>query len=116
MNDIFYPQVFCTGQLEAWVDLLNEYGTDSDQTLLRADDGSDSSALDTPDLSLKQWGNCKPVSMDASVWWSFGSLDESQSHCPVESRCGTNFAEDRTEKFVTYMAPNYNCWELDADR
>ena len=65
--------------------------------------------------SAKVWGNCQPVSMDASVWWSFGELDNSQSQCPVETRCDTEsggaFDHDQTQTFVSYMAPNYNCWE-----
>lgn len=66
--------------------------------------------------SAKLWGNCQPVSMNASVWWSFGKLDDSQSRCPVETRCGIesggDFDYDKTQIFVSYMAPNYNCWEL----
>ena len=118
--------MFCTGQLEAWVDLFNGYGAASAEISGTADgSGSLTPVVDgvrsnTLAESAERWGNCQPVSMNASVWWSFGKLDDSQSHCPVETRCGVesggDLDYDKKQTFVSYMAPNYNCWELADER
>ena len=112
-------QVFCTVQVEAWFDLFN----DSDITTAgsEATGSEDGEALQQTFVeSAKQWGNCRPVKMNASVWWSFGKLDNSQSHCPVETRVGIEsggkFDRDIKERDVSYMAPNYNCWEMPDER
>jgi hypothetical protein len=111
--------VFCTGQLEAWVDIFNG----SAETAHVGDNTAASNATDVPVSSSKefaapgmQWGSCQPVSMDASVWWSYGSEDDSQAQCPPERRVRTDLAHDQTEEFEYYMAPNYNCWEMEDER
>lgn len=118
---VLFYQVFCTGQLEAWFDLFNDYGISNAEKARMAGDGSGTSDSETlgsaaPNSPLDHWGNCQPVSMNASIWWSYGKLDDSQSHCNLETRCETDFDYDFEEKLVTYMAPNYNCWEVYADR
>lgn len=81
-----------------------------------ATSSADSHPRQTFASSAMRWGACRPVSMNASVWWSYGSEDDSQSQCPVESRAGTDQGPDQTQDFYSYMAPNYNCWEMEDAR
>ena len=111
--------VFCTGQLEAWVDIFNGgRGIDPGPNATAVNTTAGSGHSGQFDMT---WGSCQPVSMDASVWWSYGSEDGAQAQCPASLRAGVDLDErglphDQTEQFKYYMAPNYNCWELEDER
>ena len=114
--------VFCTGQLEAWVDIFNGgsavvgLGLNTTAVSITANITDPASGGAHHDLG-QRWGSCQPVSMDASVWWSYGSEDHSQAQCPSAGlRVGTNRKHDQKQEMVFFMAPNYNCWELEDER
>ena len=136
--------VFCTGQLEAWVDLLNGE--------VPADDGSASAGgFEMPAAgrrtiadSVVSWRACHPVSRNETIWWTYGAFqsepvalpfprayimhsadsaalcvsagEDSQQQCSAESRLDTDNGTSITQSMDHLMAPNYNCWELAEER
>ena len=136
--------VFCTGQLEAWVDLLNGD--------VPADDGSASAGgFEMPAAgrrtiadSVVSWRACHPVSRNETIWWTYGAFqsepvalpfprayimhsadsaalrvsagEDSQQQCSAGSRLDTDNGTSITQSMDHLMAPNYNCWELAEER
>ena len=103
--------VFCTGMLEAWVVVVAGGTTNSSLSTVET-----SAGLDVSSCEFSSWRECSPVREDAIVYWTLGSQSNSQSKCSTATLVDTDGLNDTTEFHTQFMAPNYNCWELDNER
>lgn len=116
--------VFCTGMLEAWVEAVTGGGGLSGPTNSTANSSLSAAATTTDTRETlhsfhaheMSWGECSPVREDALVYWTFGTQSDSQSKCSVSTMVETDGLNDTTELYTQFMAPNYNCWEMEDSR